>query len=61
MFPPTRSRASVTSVRVPGLFLPSVNAVLRPETPAPMTTASYAASARQAARTLSLDARADGA
>ena len=40
MLPPTRSLASVTSIRTPGEDLPSVNAVDKPDTPAPITTAS---------------------
>ena len=35
MLPPTRSLASVTSIRTPGEDLPSVNAVDEPDTPAP--------------------------
>ena len=40
MLPPTRSRASVTSMRTPGEERPRVKAVDRPETPAPTMTVS---------------------
>ena len=59
MFPPTRSRASVTSMVCAGQSFFSVNAVDRPETPAPMMTVSYlAASAVAVTRTARTDTRA---
>mmetsp|Transcript_12294 Transcript_12294/g.40891 ORF Transcript_12294/g.40891 Transcript_12294/m.40891 type:complete len:222 (-) Transcript_12294:52-717(-) len=45
MFPPTLSLASVTSIEVDGESFINVNAVDKPETPAPTMTVSYLATA----------------